>query len=63
MKPFSCPYLFYNPSLTFFNGKENNPKVIQKVRDLTEEITAFNTEGIVNNVIIRDPGGFGLFVF
>jgi hypothetical protein len=41
--------------------------VIQKIRDLnipiTEEITAFNTECIVDNVIIRDPEGFGFFVF
>jgi hypothetical protein len=67
MKPFSCPHLFFNPSLTFFNGKENNPKVIQKIRDLnipiTQEITAFNEEGLVDNIIIRDPGGLGFFVF
>ena len=67
MKPMSCPHLFFNPSLTYFNGKENNPKIIQKIRDLnipiTEEITAFNKEGIVDNVIIRDPGGFGFFIF
>lgn len=67
MKALSCPHLFFNPSLTYFNGKENNPKVIQKLRDLhipiTEEITVFNKEGLVDNVIIRDPGGLGFFLF
>lgn len=67
MPPNSCPHLFFNPSLTFFNGKTNNPVVIQKVRDLgipiTQEITYFNKEGIVDNIIIRDPGGYGFFVF
>ncbi|WP_373524306.1 VOC family protein [Aquiflexum sp.] len=66
MKPLSCPHLFYNPSLTYFNGKDNLA-VIQKIRDLeiliTEEITYFNKEGIVDNIIIRDPGGFGFFIF
>ena len=44
-----CPHLFFNPSLTYFNGKEGNPKVITAVRDagipITEEITHFNREG------------------
>jgi hypothetical protein len=66
MRPLSCPHLFFNPSMTYFNGK-NNLAVIQKIRDLgipiTEEITHFNKEGIVDNVIIRDPGGYGFFVF
>lgn len=66
MKPLSCPHLFFNPSLTYFNG-ENNLAIIQKIRDLgipiTEEITHFNSEGIVDNIIIRDPGGFGFFIF
>lgn len=67
MKPFLCPHLFFNPSLTYFNGKENNPKVIADIRKsgvaITEEITHFNKEGIVDNIIIRDPGGLGLFIF
>ncbi|MDH3650856.1 MAG: hypothetical protein OEQ53_14315 [Saprospiraceae bacterium] len=67
MKHLSCPHLFFNPSLTYFNGKENNPKIIQQIRDLqipiTEEITQFNTEGVVDNIIIRDPGGLGFFIF
>lgn len=66
MHPNSCPHLFFNPSLTYFNGK-NNPKVIQSIRDadipLAEEITFFNKEGEVDNVIVRDPGGFGFFIF
>ncbi|MEP2668057.1 MAG: hypothetical protein ABJH04_03625 [Cyclobacteriaceae bacterium] len=67
MNPLMCPHLFINPSLTYFNGKENNPKVIKKLRALkipiTEEITHFNDNGIVDNVIIRDPGGYGFFIF
>lgn len=67
MRPFSCPHLFFNPSLTYFNGKEGNPKVIQRIRDLeipiTEEITHFNEQGEVDNIILRDPGGYGFFIF
>lgn len=67
MNPLMCPHLFFNPSLTYFNGKENNPKVIKKIRALkipiTEEITHFNEKDIVDNVIIRDPGGYGFFIF
>jgi len=67
MKPLVCPHLFFNPSMTYFNGKENNPKVIQAIRDaripITEEITHFNKEGSVDNIIIRDPGGYGFFLF
>ncbi len=66
MKPDTCPHLFFNPSLTFFNGK-NNLSVIKKIRELnipiTEEITHFNTEEIVDNIIICDPGGLGFFLF
>lgn len=66
MKPMSCPHLFFNPSMTFFNG-EQNMAVIEKVRaakiPIAEEITVFNKEGIVDNIIIRDPGGFGFFLF
>jgi hypothetical protein len=67
MKPNICPHLFFNPSMTYFNGKEGNPKVIAKVRELgipiAEEITHFNKEGNVDNIIIRDPGGYGFFLF
>ncbi len=66
MQPNSCPHLFFNPSMTYFNGK-NNLEVIGKIREagipFTEEITHFNKEGIVDNVIIRDPGGYGFFIF
>ncbi len=66
MKPNACPHLFFNPSLTYFNGK-NNIDIIAKIRALnisiTEEITHFNKEGKVDNIIIRDPGGFGFFLF
>jgi len=66
MKPNACPHLFFNPSLTYFNGK-NNPAIIEKIRatniPIAEEVTAFNKEGIVDNVILRDPGGYGFFIF
>jgi len=61
-----CPHIFTNPSLTFFNGKEN-PKIIEKVRSLdlpiAEEITVFNDQGIVDNIVLRDPGELGMFIF
>jgi len=67
MAPLNCPHLFFDPSLTYFNGKEGNPKVIANVRKagipIAEEITHFNKEGIVDNIIVRDPGGIGFFVF
>ncbi len=67
MNPLMCPHLFFNPSLTYFNGKEGNPKVIKEIRKLkipiTEEITHFNDKGFVDNIIVRDPGGFGFFIF
>ena len=66
MKPLTCPHLFFNPSLTYFNGKKN-VEIIEKIRSInipiTEEITHFNKEGIVDNIIIRDPGGYGFFLF
>ncbi len=66
MNPESCPHLFFNPSLTYFNSGQNIP-VIAKIKEagipITQEITHFNKEGIVDNVILRDPGGFGFFIF
>jgi hypothetical protein len=66
MKPQTCPHLFFNPSLNFFNG-EDNISIISKIRSLdipiTEEITHFNKENKVDNIIIRDPGGYGFFLF
>lgn len=66
MKYGSCPHLFFNPSFTYFNGS-NNLNIIEEIRkagiQLTEEITVFNDQGIVDNIIIRDPGGFGYFLF
>ena len=65
-EPNKCPHLFYNPSLTYFNGKENE-QIIEKIRKLnipiTEEITHFNPEGIVDNAVIRDPAGLGFLIF
>ncbi len=66
MKPLACPHLFFNPGLTFFNGGKNLP-IIEKIKaagiPIAEEITVFNKEGIVDNVILCDPGGLGFFVF
>lgn len=66
MAPNSCPHLFFSPSLTYFNSGENLA-VIEKIRankvEIVEEISHFNSEGIVDNVIIRDPGGLGFFIF
>ena len=66
MKPMTCPHLFFNPSMTYFNGKKNL-SIIEKIRQLNipiaEEITHFNNEGIADNMIIRDPGGYGFFIF
>ncbi len=66
MKALTCPHLFFNPSMTYFNGK-NNLSVIKKIRELevpiTEEITQFNPDGIADNILIRDPGGLAFFIF
>jgi len=66
MKPLSCPHLFFNPSLTYFNGS-NNPSIIKSIRSegipITEEITLLSKNGEVDNIIIRDPGGLGFFIF
>ena len=66
MKPNTCPHLFFNPSLTYFNGS-NNDAIIDEIRGLeipiVEEITHFNPKDEVDNIIIRDPGGLGCFLF
>ncbi len=66
MKPFSCPHLFVNPSLTYFNSGKN-PEVIAEIRKreipIAEEVTVFNPDGAVDNVILRESGGLGFFVF
>ncbi|MBR9917080.1 VOC family protein [bacterium] len=66
MKPQTCPHLFFNPGLTYFNGGKN-PEIIQALRNagvkFAEEVTYFNPKGEVDNVILRDPGGLGIFVF
>jgi hypothetical protein len=66
MAPLACPHLFLNPSLTYFNG-DQNLKVIDQIQNrkigIVEEITVFNDEGKVDNIIIQDPGGLGAFLF
>lgn len=65
--PGTCPHSFYNPSLTFFNGKEGNPKLISAMRTkdivFTEEITVFSEDNSIDNVIVEDGGGLHFFVF
>lgn len=66
MQALNCPHQFFNPSLTYFNGNKNL-EVINEIRKndilITEEITHFNNDGIVDNIIIRDPMGLGFFIF
>ena len=61
-----CPHLFPNPGLTYFNHGQN-PAVIAELRKrgvpFAEEITVFNEQGEVDNVILCDPGGTGFLVF
>ncbi|MBU2019293.1 MAG: hypothetical protein KJ941_06585 [Bacteroidetes bacterium] len=67
LKSGMCPHSFCNPSLSFFNGKEGNPKVIDLIRksgiEIYEEVTFFNPDNKVDNLILREPGGFGFFIF
>lgn len=66
-KPNTCPHAFYNPSFTFFNGKEGNKKVIEDLTTaqvtIRQGISWFNPDGEVDNIIISDPGGFHSFIF
>lgn len=66
MTPNCCPHLFLNPSISFFNGT-NNPLIIETIRatgiDIKEEITHFNKENNVDNIIMSDPGNIGFFIF
>ena len=66
LQALQCPHLFFNPSLTYFNGSRN-PKIIESIKkqniEITEEVTEFNSKGEVDNIILRDSGGLGFFVF
>ena len=61
-----CPHLFFNPSLTYFNGSRN-PKIIESIKkhniEITEEVTEFSSKGEVDNIILKDSGGLGFFIF
>ncbi len=66
MVPNNCPHLFFNPSFSYFNGGKNEeiiPLIQEKEIAITEEITVFNADNKVDNIILRDPGGFGFFIF
>lgn len=66
LQALQCPHLFETPSLTYFNGAENI-HIIADIRrrklPVLEEVTLFNKEGLVDNLVMRDPGGLGCFVF
>src|SRR5690606_7170891 len=66
MVPNCCPHLFLHPSISYFNGA-GNPAIIEKIRttgiSITEEITHFNKEGKVDNIILSDSGNIGFFIF
>ena len=66
MLPNSCPHSFINPSMTFFNSG-NNLENIKNIKEagitIYEEVNEFNNEGIVDNIVLRDPSGYGIFVF
>lgn len=65
MQANSCPHLFTNPSLAFFNGK-NNSAIIQQIKALQLPIRQeiiFEQETIADNIILNDPGGLGFFIF
>ena len=61
-----CPHLFFNPSLTYFNGFRNL-EIIESIKkhniEITEKVTEFNSKGEVDNIILRDSGGLGFFIF
>ena len=44
-----CPHLFFNPSVTYFNGSHNLEinESIKKI-EITEEVTEFNSKGEVD---------------
>lgn len=66
MSPMNCPHFFANPSLTYFNGKKN-PDIIASISErgvpIKEEVTVFNENNEVDNVILQDAGGVGFFIF
>ncbi len=66
MKPMACPHIFGNPGLTYFYGQKNE-SIITDIRRsgvaIAEEVTVFNNEGKVDNVILQDPGGLTFFIF
>ncbi len=61
-----CPHVFHNPSVSFFNGQKNK-KIIQKIKQvelpIEEEVLFSQQEEIAQNIILKDPGGIGFFIF
>ena len=59
------PHLFLNPSLAFFNGIKNSA-VIKHIKTLQipiQQEVIFSKETHADNLVLRDPGGIGLFIF
>jgi len=61
-----CPHSFFNPSLTFFNAQKNK-EIIENIKQLEvpieEEVIFSAEEKIAQNIILKDPGGLGFFIF
>jgi hypothetical protein len=66
IKAGSCPHIFRNPGLNYFNGTSNG-QIIQRVREsgvtIGEELTVFSETGVVDNIILQDPAGLMFFLF
>ena len=61
----SCPHLFTNPYLAFFNGSKNK-SIIEHIKSLqlpNAQEVIFGRETTADNLILNDPGGVGFFVF
>ena len=61
-----CPHVFHNPSVSFFNGQKNK-KIIHKIKQvelpIEEEVRFSSQEEVAQNIILKDPGGIGFFIF
>lgn len=61
-----CPHLFVNPSLTYFNGTDNQ-QIIARLQaqgvPIWQEVRSLNPEGPLENVVLHDPGDLGILLF
>lgn len=63
MAPFACPHSFVNPSLTYFNGGRNAEVIADLERRGAPVFEVVGGDDPAENVILREPGGVGFFVF